>query len=200
MEEVEALEHRDVGREPDGEGRQQDVPGNDPHPLQARQQYWIECHGRAPRRSRIEPSKRATADRPGASTLQSASGFMAAKNWRADQPGLPFPRRQLGTAADAHDCIMVRVLGPTEYKVVARLIQVEPVSASATNSRRERASQGQRPGRDFGRPLPIPRDRDWDLSRLLRQSPGKLKTNPQASGNRNCAGLRGGTTQNSPRR
>ncbi len=25
-------------------------------------------------------------------------------------------------AADAHDCIMVRVLGPTEYKVVARLI------------------------------------------------------------------------------
>ena len=24
-------------------------------------------------------------------------------------------------AADAHDCIMVRVLGPTEYKVVARL-------------------------------------------------------------------------------
>jgi hypothetical protein len=26
-------------------------------------------------------------------------------------------------AADAHDCIMVRVLGPTEYKVVARLIR-----------------------------------------------------------------------------
>jgi hypothetical protein len=25
-------------------------------------------------------------------------------------------------AADAHDCIMVRVLGPTGYKVVARLI------------------------------------------------------------------------------
>jgi hypothetical protein len=25
-------------------------------------------------------------------------------------------------AADAHDCIMVQVLGPTEYKVVARLI------------------------------------------------------------------------------
>jgi hypothetical protein len=25
-------------------------------------------------------------------------------------------------AADAYDCIMVRVLGPTEYKVVARLI------------------------------------------------------------------------------
>ena len=26
-------------------------------------------------------------------------------------------------AADAHDCIMVRVPGPTEYKVVARLIR-----------------------------------------------------------------------------
>jgi hypothetical protein len=26
-------------------------------------------------------------------------------------------------AADAHGCIMVRVLGPTEYKVVARLIR-----------------------------------------------------------------------------
>ena len=25
--------------------------------------------------------------------------------------------------ADAHDCIMVRVLGPTEYKVAARLIR-----------------------------------------------------------------------------
>ena len=26
-------------------------------------------------------------------------------------------------AADAHDCIMVRILGPTGYKVVARLIR-----------------------------------------------------------------------------
>ena len=38
------------------------------------------------------------------------------------------PRGRMGPpprsfAADAHDCIMVRVLGPTEYKVVARLIQ-----------------------------------------------------------------------------
>ena len=32
----------------------------------------------------------------------------------------PLPR---SFAADAHDCIMVRVLGPTEYKVVARLIR-----------------------------------------------------------------------------
>jgi hypothetical protein len=28
-------------------------------------------------------------------------------------------------AADAHGCIMVRVLGPTEYKVVARLIRTK---------------------------------------------------------------------------
>jgi hypothetical protein len=38
------------------------------------------------------------------------------------------PRKRMGPpprsfAADAHDCIMVRVLGPTEYKVVARLIR-----------------------------------------------------------------------------
>src|SRR5260370_35704818 len=35
--------------------------------------------------------------------------------WRMGPPLRSF-------AADAHDCIMVRVLGPTEYKVVARLI------------------------------------------------------------------------------
>src|ERR1700761_9113495 len=38
------------------------------------------------------------------------------------------PRKRMGPpprsfAADAHDCIMVRVFGPTEYKVVARLIR-----------------------------------------------------------------------------
>ena len=38
------------------------------------------------------------------------------------------PRGRMGPpprsfAADAHGCIMVRVLGPTEYKVVARLIR-----------------------------------------------------------------------------
>jgi hypothetical protein len=53
-----------------------------------------------------------------------------------------------------------------------------------------------RRGRDraaiLGPPSPIPRDRDWDLSRLVRQSPGKLKTIPPAPGNRSCAGLRGG--------
>src|SRR5260370_35395683 len=37
------------------------------------------------------------------------------------------PRKRMGPppgsfAADAHECIMVRVPGPTEYKVVARLI------------------------------------------------------------------------------
>jgi hypothetical protein len=31
-------------------------------------------------------------------------------------------------AADAYDCIMVRVLGPTEYKVVARLIRARKLS------------------------------------------------------------------------
>src|SRR5258706_7545119 len=38
------------------------------------------------------------------------------------------PKRRMGPplrsfAADAHGCIMVRVLGPTGYKVVARLIR-----------------------------------------------------------------------------
>jgi hypothetical protein len=33
-------------------------------------------------------------------------------------------------AADAHGCIMVRVLGPTEYKVVARLIDPRPKAGS----------------------------------------------------------------------
>ena len=36
----------------------------------------------------------------------------------------------------------------------------------------------------MGPPSPIPRDRDWDLSRLVRQSPGKLKTFPPAAENR----------------
>src|SRR6266404_9389191 len=38
------------------------------------------------------------------------------------------PRKRMGPpprsfAADAHNCVMVRVLGPTAYKVVARLIR-----------------------------------------------------------------------------
>jgi hypothetical protein len=38
------------------------------------------------------------------------------------------PKRRMGPqlrsfAADAYDCIMVLVLGPTEYKAVARLIR-----------------------------------------------------------------------------
>ena len=44
-EEIEALEHRDVGRKPDGEGRQQDVPRDHPAPLHARKQNRIERHG-----------------------------------------------------------------------------------------------------------------------------------------------------------
>jgi hypothetical protein len=43
-------------------------------------------------------------------------------------PWLSMPKGRMGPplrsfAADAHDCIMVRVLGPTVYKVVARLIR-----------------------------------------------------------------------------
>ena len=45
------------------------------------------------------------------------------------------PRGRMGPplrsfAADAHGCIMVRVQGPTEYKVVARLIASESGLAS----------------------------------------------------------------------
>ena len=45
-------------------------------------------------------------------------------------PWLSMPKGRMGPplrsfAADAYDCIMVRVLGPTEYKVVARLIAPE---------------------------------------------------------------------------
>ena len=44
------------------------------------------------------------------------------------------PRGRMGPppsfAADAHGCIMVRVLGPTEYKVVARLIDPRPKAGS----------------------------------------------------------------------
>jgi len=51
-------------------------------------------------------------------------------------------------AADAYDCIMVRVLGPTEYKVVARLIRARkraPLwswSRSHPACRRARSCQG----------------------------------------------------------
>jgi len=51
-------------------------------------------------------------------------------------------------AADAHDCIMVRVLGPTGYKVVARLIAPEkraPLWSSSRSHqacRRARSCQG----------------------------------------------------------
>jgi hypothetical protein len=82
------------------------------------------------------------------------------------------------------------------------LSSVEPVSVRDANSCREKVGRGQRPGRDFGGDLPILPDRDWPLSGLSRQSPGKLKTIPPASGNRNCAGLRGGAgrtqTSNQP--
>jgi hypothetical protein len=69
---------------------------------------------------------------------------------------------------------------------------IEPVSARAPNSCREKVRRRQRLGRDFWRRLPVPRDRDWPLSRLTRQTRGKLKTIPLAPGNRLCAGLRSG--------
>jgi energy-coupling factor transporter ATP-binding protein EcfA2 len=71
-------------------------------------------------------------------------------------------------------------------------IAIEPVSVRGANSCRETVWRGQRPRRYFWRRLHILRDRDWPLSRLLRQSPGKLKTFSLAAGNRLCAGLRGG--------
>jgi len=51
-------------------------------------------------------------------------------------------------AADAHGCIMVRVLGPTGYKVVARLIRARkraPLWSSSRSHqacRRARSCQG----------------------------------------------------------
>jgi len=51
-------------------------------------------------------------------------------------------------AADAYDCIMVRVLGPTEYKVVARLSRARkraPLWSSSRSHpacRRARGCQG----------------------------------------------------------
>jgi transposase len=62
----------------------------------------------------------------------------------------------------------------------------------SANSCRESVWRGQRLGRDFRSRRPVPRDRDWPPPRLLRQSPGKLKTILTALGNRSCAGLRGG--------
>jgi hypothetical protein len=58
-------------------------------------------------------------------------------------------------AADAHDCIMVRVFGPTGYKVVARLIA--PASGLPSDRHPDRSKRAvarlvrqheQSPGRD----------------------------------------------------
>ena len=59
-------------------------------------------------------------------------------------------------AADAHDCIMVRVLGPTGYKVVARLNRAPKagspliVIATALSVPSSRASSPKRAGGSFG--------------------------------------------------
>jgi hypothetical protein len=47
--EMQALQHSDEGSEADGEGRQQDMPGNHPDELQARKQKGVEFHGKTPR-------------------------------------------------------------------------------------------------------------------------------------------------------
>src|SRR4029077_16827011 len=40
----ESLQHGDERGKPDGEGRQQDVPGNDPGKLESREKYRVEFH------------------------------------------------------------------------------------------------------------------------------------------------------------
>jgi hypothetical protein len=64
--------------------------------------------------------------------------------------------------------------------------EVEPVSIGAANSRRETVRRGQRPGRALGRPLSIPRDREWELSRLLRQSLGNVGYSAESGFARDC--------------
>jgi hypothetical protein len=53
-EEVKALKNGDVRRKPDGKRRQQDVPGDHPAPLHAREQNRIEFH--AVNSNRLTPS------------------------------------------------------------------------------------------------------------------------------------------------
>src|ERR1700761_1873756 len=113
------------------------------------------------------------------------------------------PRKRMGPpprsfAADAHDCIMVRVFGPTEYKVVARLIRAperglpsdrhpQKVGKITTRNRLTiktpyKVWRSQRLGGHFWRHCPIPSGRDHAIPRLRRQSRGKSKTIPTAPG------------------
>src|ERR1700759_2229442 len=106
------------------------------------------------------------------------------------------PRKRMGPpprsfAADAHDCIMVRVFGPTEYKVVARLIRAperglpsdrhpQKVGKITTRNRLTiKTPYKFDEARDwpgiFWRRWPIPGGRDRALP---RQSHGKSKTIP----------------------
>jgi hypothetical protein len=68
----------------------------------------------------------------------------------------------------------------------------EPVSVASAKFRLEKVWRGQRPGRQFRRRVAIPDNRDRAVRRLRRQSYGKSKTIPSASGNRSCAGVGGG--------
>ena len=45
--EINAFQQGDIGGEPDGESRQQDVPGDHPGELQARQDKRVQCHAGA---------------------------------------------------------------------------------------------------------------------------------------------------------
>jgi hypothetical protein len=92
------------------------------------------------------------------------------------QPKGDWRIQRAGVGCDVGSTYCVLLFEPT----------IEPVSVSTGNSRRERVRRGQRLGRAFGRPLSIPRDRDWELSRLPCQSLGKLKTIPNAPGNGIC--------------
>src|SRR3984893_15472503 len=78
-------------------------------------------------------------------------------------------------------CAMRRALSQSNRSLLA-----PPIPAG------KRFRRGRDPAAILGPPPSVPSGRDWDLSRLLRQSPRKLKTFPPATGNRICAGLRGG--------
>jgi len=77
-----------------------------------------------------------------------------------------------GFAADAHGCIMVRVLGPTGYKVVARLIRARKRAPLWSSSRPHQACRRARSCQGVawqGRSMPQDRrdGQPWQLLRAL---------------------------------
>jgi hypothetical protein len=112
-----------------------------------------------------------------------------------DDPAVALCARPPGAARSFEPEIAAR--GPTRRRHSPpdsnpSQLGIEPVSVHDANSRWETVWRGQRPAPHSWRPLHILRVRDQPLSRLRRQSPGKLKTFPPAPGNRLYAGLRGG--------